>query len=747
MRVPVARRVLGAVGATVAVLAAVVPGAASAQDGGTGLLVTVAARACPTYESITANLARNDIQESLRDLGPNTPYVSGEPINPVKEADNQTQCVPLTNWKFVTGTGIGGTVTGTWGSLSKVSNPFDASIRTLAQTPMLDDKGQPVAGASIAGATTFALDRAQASAASDHILWIQGGAVDDPVSDQEHPGAYGFGALRCSVDNLNGDNVETVNFPSGARHVFCYAYYVTPPPSSGTLIVRKVVTGAPAATESFVMEGNVSYDPSGTFALNVNNGQPAAQTFFRGATPAGAAPWTVKERASDGWILTDLTCTHGASTVTTDRATGQADITLAAGDTVTCTYTNAPKPVLGALLIRKVTNNSIGSFSFFARSLSGALAGQRAISTQRIGVAAPGRPIPLAPGRYRVTEAATGAGKGLWTQKSLTCDGKRSAGVVDIPAGGGAICTFTNERRYIGRIAIKKVTQNGTGTAGFQIAPVTGTPVVYNKAATTHRTDDAVTATGDSTTNIPLGAYVIREFKAASDQEGTWALVRVSCDGKLVPFAQGRALVRLTSNNPQLSCTFTNRRSDDATKPPPTVAPPPTTTPPVVTPPPTFPPTPVAPPVYPTGTPGTAGPNLTITKTASTRTPRLGDVVTYRMVVENTGPVAATDVVVGEQPGAAAQLVSARTTQGTCGEELPLVCRLGTVEAGASATIVVRLQVTDVGRLRNVAVVGSSSTEARLADNIGVAGVVVRHNPRIDACASSARPPRAHAAC
>ena len=80
--------------------------------------------------------------------------------------------------------------------------------------------------------------------------------------DQIYPGAYGFGALRCAIDNLNGDNVESIQFPSGSRHVFCYAYYVVPPPSSGTLIVRKEVRGAPDANESFVMGGNVSYEPT-----------------------------------------------------------------------------------------------------------------------------------------------------------------------------------------------------------------------------------------------------------------------------------------------------------------------------------------------------------------------------------------------------------------------------------------------------------------------------------------------------
>ena len=39
-----------------------------------GIKVTIAARECPEYTDITANRARNDIQESLEDLGADTPY-------------------------------------------------------------------------------------------------------------------------------------------------------------------------------------------------------------------------------------------------------------------------------------------------------------------------------------------------------------------------------------------------------------------------------------------------------------------------------------------------------------------------------------------------------------------------------------------------------------------------------------------------------------------------------------------------
>jgi len=185
-------RLLGSLVAVSALMAALGGGVAAADSHGNGsggdLLVTVAARSCPSYTDITGNLARNDIQESLRDLGPDTPYVSGEPINPVKEADNQPNCTPISNWRFTLGTGIGGAVKGTWGSLSFVSHPFSTSVVTQPSTPMLDDQGQPVSGQSIAGAVTFELNQDEQEAASHHGLWIQGGTVDDPVLDQLYPG-------------------------------------------------------------------------------------------------------------------------------------------------------------------------------------------------------------------------------------------------------------------------------------------------------------------------------------------------------------------------------------------------------------------------------------------------------------------------------------------------------------------------------------------------------------------------------
>ncbi len=150
--------------------------------------------------------------------------------------------------------------------------------------------------------------------------------MDDPVLDKTFPGQFGFGALRCAIDNLNGDNVEWIQFPAGTTHVFCYAYYVRPPPTSGTIIIRKALVPGATQTKTFSFVGNVSYNPGGKFDLPVNGGAPAETKFFRAAT-TGANPWTAQETVPDGWTLANLGCT-GASPVVIDKATAKVSIAL-----------------------------------------------------------------------------------------------------------------------------------------------------------------------------------------------------------------------------------------------------------------------------------------------------------------------------------------------------------------------------------------------------------------------------------
>ena len=155
-------------------------------SGGSGYYVTFAARVCPEYTDIFANRARNDIVESLKDLGPDTQYDdSGVLINPAYEdfIPPQTNCESLPGWQFTLGTGYESrAVTGDWGSLSKVTGAYDTSIVTQDSTPLLDDDASPVPDTTVPGATTIELTDAQrAQANNPDQLWAQGGTPTDPV--------------------------------------------------------------------------------------------------------------------------------------------------------------------------------------------------------------------------------------------------------------------------------------------------------------------------------------------------------------------------------------------------------------------------------------------------------------------------------------------------------------------------------------------------------------------------------------
>ena len=211
--------------------------------------------------------------ESLENLGVDTPYgQGGRPllVDPATEAEFQLACSPISNWQFTLGTDYKSrAVSGVWGSLSIVTGPFSPTIVTEANVPLLSDKGQDT-GHTIAGATTIPLTDEQSKlAAQSSKLWIQGGTPTQPITD---PVTYGFGALRCATDNLNGDNVEWISYPPDGTHVFCFAYYVKPAPTSGTIIVRKEVSGLGSdEPQKFRFTGNVSFAPGGEFFLTASS--------------------------------------------------------------------------------------------------------------------------------------------------------------------------------------------------------------------------------------------------------------------------------------------------------------------------------------------------------------------------------------------------------------------------------------------------------------------------------------------
>ncbi len=91
---------------------------------GTDVFVTLAARECDEYTDIRANLARNDVMESLQDLGEDTLYSSGDQVDPRTEQAGQPDCRPLVGWRFTFGDGYQTrAVSGVWGIAVEGARP------------------------------------------------------------------------------------------------------------------------------------------------------------------------------------------------------------------------------------------------------------------------------------------------------------------------------------------------------------------------------------------------------------------------------------------------------------------------------------------------------------------------------------------------------------------------------------------------------------------------------------------------
>ena len=698
------------VAATLAILSlAVAP--AGAQQTGQSRLVTIAARSCPSYEDITANRARNNIMESLKDLGVDTPYgENGLPfvVNPVVEAQVQPRCTAIANWQFTLGRGISirdAEPPEPWGRLSYATGPFSPVIVTEDSVALLDSVGQPT-GATISGATTIVLTGEQRDlAAGASKLWIQGGTKDDPITDAE---TYAFGALRCATDNLNGDNVEWISYPPNATHAFCFAYYVKPAPTSGTITVRKEVSLPPSVLpQRLRFTGNISYDNS-EFFLTAGNGAPAAKTFIR----AGGSTWNFTEELPELARLDAIDCTTTqGSVIEKSTATGRTSVALRPGDDVVCTYRNSFRRPPSGLTLRKISLGGTGRFGFDIDGTEGAVANafSRTLTPGIAELVEPrGEIADLAAGTYAVTETLPPDEGGSWELERVACDpgeakGERENGSVEIDVRpAGTVCTFYNRFTPAGRITLRKVTLGGTAAARFQVRPLSGDPrPEREQLATTTEPGESVTATGDDLENLPIGTYSIKETIAGADR---WEIASIECNDRPYPSVKGQFEIELTADEPALDCTVANNRIEDVTPPEPPIPP--------------QPPAPPGPPdeVGPGG--GVAGggaepvAELRVTKRATPRRVRVGATIRYRITVVNRGPDTARNVTVSEPGDPAVQRsLALRPSKGTCRNRPPRHCDVGALEQGESATIRVRVKTLNAGRFVNRVAVNTSTRQ------------------------------------
>jgi hypothetical protein len=179
--------------------------------------------------------------------------------------------------------------------------------------------------------------------------------------------------------------------------------------------------------------------------------------------------YTVTESAPPaGWQFTSLSCSAGGA-VSSQTAT----ITLAAGASVTCTYTNTK---LGSITINKVTEGGNATFAYTHNVGTAAMDPDVASPFNITTVANAGSQAftNVAPGTYTVTESAPPAG---WAFKNLSCSAggavSSQTATITLAAGANVTCTYTNTE--LGTIVIEKEIPGSIQTFTFtrRISPST----------------------------------------------------------------------------------------------------------------------------------------------------------------------------------------------------------------------------------------------------------------------------------
>ena len=276
---------------------------------------------------------------------------------------------------------------------------------------------------------------------------------------------------------------------------------------TGTIVVEKqtLPDGDPT-----LFDFTTSYGPG----FSLSDGQ---------TNTAERAPGTyaVSEDVPEGWLLFDATCDDGSPV---------NNISLQAGETVTCTFENWKQ---GHIIVQKETDPD-GDPTVF--DFQGDGLGEWQLSDGQSHDTG-----PINPGTWFIQEIDIPAG---WELTSATCDDDSDPSAIDLDPGETVTCTFVNTfvggGEGTGNIVVEKQTTPDGATQQF---PFTTT---YGPAFSL--------ADGEQSESGPLppGTYTISELVAPG-----WVLESIDCGGSF-PVIGGSSVTVTLSAGENITCVFEN---------------------------------------------------------------------------------------------------------------------------------------------------------------------------------------------
>ncbi len=267
--------------------------------------------------------------------------------------------------------------------------------------------------------------------------------------------------------------------------------------------------------------------PDGDFELSDNGSEP-----FTGLQPGS---YDFSETELVGWELTDIDC--GNASVSDLGETG-VRVNLAAGQNVTCTFTNTKD---GQIVLNKQTttpnDEDTSTFDF-----TGDIVANDVPDDGLVGKA-------VAPGQYTVTETDPGA---QWSLYDIVCDDGDSSGNVgngtatyNVAPGETVKCTFYN------------------GQAEIEVAKTTVTPNDDDETEFSFTGDITADLVGGESSSVYVGAgSTDSEFHVTEGAADFWTLEGIECgEGGSGDVGTRRATYTVQAGD-SVSCEFTNGQAE-----------------------------------------------------------------------------------------------------------------------------------------------------------------------------------------
>jgi hypothetical protein len=268
----------------------------------------------------------------------------------------------------------------------------------------------------------------------------------------------------------------------------------------GTALASAWTLRADGAQQDLVGAGGAAGNVlPGTYALSETGG------------PAGYAP--------SGW-----SCTGGGVQVGTN-------ITLALGQSATCTITNDDQPA-SLTLVKQVVNDHGGTAPASAWTL-------RADGASEDLVGAGGASGQVPPGTYALSETGGPAG---YTASAWVCVGGTQVGSnITVALGQSAVCTIVNNDQAATLTLVKKVVNDNGGTAAATAWTLTADGPSKD-----------LTGAGGATGTVPPGTYALSESGGpAGYGASAWSCVGGTQDGAKVTLALGQSATCTITNDDQ----------------------------------------------------------------------------------------------------------------------------------------------------------------------------------------------------